>query len=309
MAIKGLSPSLIETYNTCPMKLYFERIMDPRPDVPRWIGAIFGSSIHYFISTHIYKESKYNLGFKDKKSMIGYWCKFWDDVIEGRWNRFNGSFWYRDFENPSELKKKGIGILSLYWDQNIDKTRPEFIEFEIEQYLDGLKLVGVIDQMRKGRNGHIILDLKTGKTYGEGERNEFPLNTNIQLTFYSLLYRLTFGKPEESVGIYDLNKGKIMLSYRNQRDINILMERIKQISQEISDGKYPRIFGKHCSMCDFQGPCYQPEKYFHRDKLNEEQELLIFSSFESKLEIEERKVTLPKKPTKTKKPKQLKLKF
>ncbi|MCX8178859.1 MAG: PD-(D/E)XK nuclease family protein [Candidatus Aenigmarchaeota archaeon] len=308
MPIRGISPSLIDSYNTCPMSLYFDRIVDPKPDVPKWIGAVFGTAIHYFISTHIYKNSQYPLGFKDKKSMIGFWCHFWDDVVNGNWGRINNNFWYRNFEKPEDLKKKGIGILSLYWDNNLSKPKPDFVELEIEKSVDGFHLIGVIDQIRPGRYGHQIIDLKTGRTYGEGERNEFALYRNIQLTFYSMLYRLHFGKNEEAVGIYDLNTGKIMLSYRNQRDINSLLDRIKQIAEDMSDGKYPRIFGKHCSMCDFQEPCIQPEKYFDREQLDEEQERIIFSPFEKGIKIEERNVTVSNKVNQ-KKAKQLRFKF
>jgi RecB family exonuclease len=319
MPIRGISPSLIEAYNVCPLQVYFDRILKPKPQVPEWIGKVFGDAIHHFIARHLYKQSQYPLGFKDKKSMIGFWCIYWDSIMKGDNKLFKrnvGQVWYRDGESPEDLKKRGIAILSLYWDSNINQPRPPFIEYEITTNFNGIQLVGVIDQIRTNPENerHIIIDLKTGRGYGVGERNEFPLDKNIQLTFYSMLYRMTFQKEEDSLAIYDLNEGKLRKTVRTEEDILHLQKVLTTISEDLTNLRFPRNFGKHCAMCDYQLPCYKPREYFsgENELTDEESEKIIFGYLGMPgVDISERKLTTIETNIKprTQKPKQLRLKF
>jgi RecB family exonuclease len=319
MSIKGISPTLIETYNICPMQLYFDRILEPKPQVPEWIGKVFSEAIHHFIARQLYKPSQYPLGFEDKQSMTNFWCLYWEKIMKGDSKLFKrsiGQVWYRDGESPEDLKRRGISILGLYWDANINQPRPCFIEYEIRAKFNGIPLVGVIDQIRiNPENGrHIIIDLKTGKSYGENERDEFLLHTNIQLTFYSMLYRMAFNTEEDCLAIYDLNKGKLRVTKRTEKDILFLQQTLMRISDDLTNSRFPRKFGRHCAMCDYQLPCYRPHEYFSgenelRDEISEQ---IIFGHLGMPgIEIQEKHVaTLITniKPTR-KKPKQLKLKL
>ncbi|MBU5689449.1 MAG: PD-(D/E)XK nuclease family protein [Candidatus Aenigmarchaeota archaeon] len=321
MAIRGISPSLIEEYNRCPMQLYFSRILEPKPDVPEWIGKVFGDAIHYFISTYIYKETQYPLGFKSKKNMIKFWCYFWSQIMNGDdkiFKRKIGEVWYRQNELPEDLKKKGIYILSRYWDDNINLPRPLFVELKIEIPYNGVHLIGVIDQIRINpeTGKHVIVDLKTGKTYGDSDREQFSLRTNIQLTFYAMLYRMYFDVEEDCLAIYDLNQGKMMMTKRDDKDILFLQDILRKIIDNISNANYKRVFGKHCSMCDYQEPCYKPEQYFtgERELTDDQAESIIFSHIkelsQQNLQISNReRMVISKLKPKQKKPKQLKLKL
>ncbi len=319
MSIKGISPSLIEAYNICSMQVYFDRFLEPRPQVPEWIGKIFGDAIHHFIARYIYRQSQYPLGFKDKKSMIGFWCIYWNKIMSGDSSLFKrqiGEIWYRDNENPEEMKKRGIGILDKYWDSNISLPRPPFIEYEISARVNGLNLIGVIDQIRidPKTDKHVIVDLKTGSTYGDTERDQFTLATNIQLTFYALLYRITFRQEEGGLAIYDLTRGTMLFTQRTNKDIQILLELINKFSDDLSNVRFRRSFGKHCRVCDYQQACYNPEMFFvgERELTDEENHNIIFGFAEyPAIDIQPRQVKIiqTNQGLKQQKPKQLRLKF
>lgn len=330
MAIRGINPSLMATYNICPMQAYFGRISHSKPDVPVWIRKLFGEAMHNFIAYHLYKKSNYSLGFKTKKGMIGFWHIYWSDVIEERGKIFRHPkpYWYREDkkfrESPDTLRGKSSAILSLYWDQNQGQERPSYNEYSIPPLTipnTGIKINGKMDQIRvdEKTGRHQILDLKTGRGYDEDEGSRFDLERNPQLTFYSLLYRLHFSREENSVGIYHLPTGRIYRTYRNNKDIGQLIESIKRFTRDMEGDRFPRSFGSHCRVCDYRYPCYHPEQYFSGDRelVDERDYDIIFREFQSPpprlLRVETR--TIPKPNVKPhpipSKPKQrrMKLKF
>jgi CRISPR/Cas system-associated exonuclease Cas4 (RecB family) len=297
MSIKGISPSLITTYETCSMQCYFDRIMKQKPDVPEWTRKLFGDAMHWFIAHYVYKKSNYPLGFKNKKNLLGFWHAFWQDVVDEKGELFPRPrpYWYREdtedrryYEDPEYLFKKGLGILSSYWDKNENEERPPYIEYQIKELLPetGIRLVGKIDQIRMSPDDperHVVLDLKTGAGFGEDEGSTFHLNRDPQLTFYALLYRLHFSREEDSVGIYHLPTGKIHRTYRNDRDIAQVIESIKTISNDIQNERFKRTFGPYCRVCDYREPCYNPEEFFDgiEYSLDERDHDVIFREFAS----------------------------
>jgi hypothetical protein len=241
---KELSYTKLSTMMECEYCYYLRYV--ERVKTPTTSPLVFGSAVHNAIKTG------YETNNLDREG--------WEKLFVHEWKVLTSiedvNFSY-DREYFARLKE-GKKILGSYYDEFSSVTpAPLYTELRVTRTdsikVGSLYLVGSIDQIDHENN---IIDYKTGtKPIG------FTLDFDLQLTFYSYIYRKLFGEPEKSVMIRHLGTMKDMpASPRTERDFSILEEEIAKFEKKIKSTSFLRNVGRSCAYCSYSNICLGRER-------------------------------------------------
>jgi RecB family exonuclease len=127
-------------------------------------------------------------------------------------------------------------------------------DFAIE--VAGSQVRGKIDRIDRLEDGTVrIVDYKTGKAKTQDQADE-----SLQLSIYALAAQLKWGYRASALALQNLEDGSMPVTTRDDIDLREVMERVKEVAEEISDGKFDPVPGRHCAWCSFRNLCPATEK-------------------------------------------------
>jgi ATP-dependent helicase/DNAse subunit B len=108
-------------------------------------------------------------------------------------------------------------------------------------------LVGIIDLID---HDNVVIDLKSGNKPSQNE-----IDFDLQLTFYSYVYRQLFKKKEKGLAIRHFNTTSDIITTRDKKDYDVLLEEINKVDKIVENGVYHRALGRSCNFCFYSDEC------------------------------------------------------
>lgn len=250
---KYLSFSQINMWLRCPLQYRFRYIQGMK--IPPKSALTLGKSVHQGIE-HNYRQKVDS--HKDLK--VSEVCEKYSeafDVLK------RDTLWMKD-EKPGEIKDEGAGLIKVYHKIVAPKVQPLYVEqkFHLE-FVDFLfDLRGFIDLVTIKK---IIKDHKTTKM----TPNQAKIDKDLQLTVYSLGYRMKYKEVEKGVGqdyMVRLKTPKIvqLKSKRTEANIKCLLKLIGYVSKGITEEMfYPNPHNILCNekSCGYWDMCQGGKKW------------------------------------------------
>lgn len=240
LASKPLSNSKLKTYLECRRRFYFRYVKDLKPHEtdesrdPFRVGSILHQCLYeiyekkgaygsvkelenaLFEKMEIYRKQEVFLKYR-----LGVWKEKLKSFIENEIERFEEG--YTVFKREAEFKTT----------------------------FDEVVLNGKIDRIDRLGEGVSVLDYKTGKLTKTTAKN-LEKTTDFQLVFYYLLLKESY--DVKSLGLYDLNSGKIVHENFLEQKISVLQERIKEFRKKEQNFTLTEDH-KNCLFCDYKIIC------------------------------------------------------
>ncbi len=200
------SPSSINTYFECPRKYFYKYIkkIPTKPNIYRIRGKIIHSVLEDFFSLDPSKLSNSSFVCEIKVVML--------EDFKRKWLSFKNEFSKLDLSNEklSMFYEDSKRMIANFLDYYLEKLNEMLKHYSLikgfqllvpkrELYLESKRfnVRGYIDALYEGEKTRII-DYKTSST------DELREEYKRQLAIYSLLYRESYGKLPDEVGIHFL---------------------------------------------------------------------------------------------------------
>ena len=238
-----LSVTQLKMFLRCPLQYYFryikELIIPPRSEVT------LGKSIHRAL------EENYKQKIETKEDLP---IDYLTDLFSDTWESEVKETLFEEDEKPGKIKDEGVNILRIYHKIVSPKIQPVYVEKEFNLFLDAdFTLKGFIDLVTEE---DLIIDHKTTKrSYSEEQ-----VATDLQLTAYSLAYRMLEGKEERGLRFDVMVRTKEpkiqhISTKRTQEDINRFLKLVDYVNKAIKTGIfYPRE-NFMCPKCGYKELC------------------------------------------------------
>ena len=128
-------------------------------------------------------------------------------------------------------------MVLIHHDDFAVRTAPFLVEKSFEVDVDGVQLVGIWDFVTL--DGWIVDNKFFSKTPSQAD-----LDKDVQMSFYSLAYRLMFNEPEKGIRLDCVIKNKNKKSFqiatnRTTEELNWVVNLIKETAQAMETGIYP----------------------------------------------------------------------
>jgi len=235
-----------KAFETCPLQYKFAHIL--RVPVKGRFTFSFGKTLHNTLYNFFQRISpelqtiNYKLQIIHYKLLIDLYKKNWIDD------------WYNDKKHQEEYKKKGLEILEFFF--NSIKNNPPKVKhlelgfnFKIKNYL----IKGVMDRVDETEDGIEIIDYKTGQSKEEGK---ITAENKEQLLIYQMAGQEFFKGKTLKLTFHYLNDNKKISFLGNEKDLNLLKEKIIKIIEEIKKSNFlPTPSQFKCKFCDFKEIC------------------------------------------------------
>jgi DNA helicase-2/ATP-dependent DNA helicase PcrA len=232
-----LSPSGIDTLDSCPQKYLFSRAWGLRggPAAAMSFGSVMHNTIKYFIGELVEKRA---LPFEEVEK------KF-----ELEWT----SAGFEDDYQEQEYKKDGLTQLRAFHASTL-ASPPDVIAqekpFELPME-NNIVLTGRMDQVNRLAPGEEeIVDYKTGRP-----RNEDKAKKDLQLSVYALAAYEMFDWNPLRLTFYNLQTNETASASRDDKKLNKVRAEIQEAAADIRAGNFPAKPGYFCKFCDYESIC------------------------------------------------------
>jgi DNA helicase-2/ATP-dependent DNA helicase PcrA len=232
-----LSPSAIDTLESCPQKYLFGRAWRLRGGPAAAIS--FGSVMHNTI--------KYFIGELAKGRVLPF------EEVEKKFELEWTSAGFEDDYQEQEYKKDGLAQLRAFHASTL-ASPPEVVAqekaFELPME-NNVVLSGRMDQVNRIAPGEEeIVDYKTGKP-----RDEEKAKKDLQLSVYALAAREVFDWNPVRLTFYNLQTNQAVSAARDDKKLNKVRAEIQEAAADIRAGKFPPNPGFWCKFCDYEPIC------------------------------------------------------
>lgn len=254
-----LSPSSIDTFNTCPLKYKLSRI-DKMYDPPS-VDSVRGNFVHECLEVLLGLDPEHRSIDAARRIMADVWARpttdrhgdpgpSWadqtadligvdrvDKLREFRWQAWWCIENYFNLEDPRSITPAGI-------------------EHKLDGNIDGVPIRGFIDRWHWAPNRKVwITDFKTGKTpYGAYRRPKF-----VQLLIYADLLARELGVGIARVELLYLKTGDKLQLAPTARDIDEMRTLVTtthvEITRRCDSGEFEPRPSKLCDWCNFKQDC------------------------------------------------------
>jgi len=289
-ALKGFSPSSLNTYKRCSLQFYFKEIAklgEPDEKQENIDAATLGKIIHDVLQEIYEPLAMQNVGIhylEEKLKTLDHllqlsFLKFYEggNIKTGK-NLLTAKVAKRFIENYIKHEIKLIKEGTIIFIKSLEESFE--VCLNVEQYnfpkgIEQIKFKGIIDRIDQFNNNIRIIDYKTGNvkssdlSFKEWESifTDAKTDKSFQLAFYAWLYQKNTSS-EESIypGIYSLKKlseGFIELktpdgNTMNQANYSNFEASLINLTEEIFDSN--TIFkqtkdDKLCSYCNYKSIC------------------------------------------------------
>lgn len=235
----GWSISSLSTINQCGYLWKLKYLTDEQPDSGRDLPAFaFGRSVHKAIE-EIHLRGQWDLY---------HWVHLWDDIWP---EQASGVDWEAYPGRKRNYDRLGADILAAYTENDENRLAEiECLEQRFDLEIDGMKVKGVIDQIRRQPEGLLLIDFKTSK------EPSHPLveRADPQLTLYAYVCNQLYG-IWPTVGHYYLRTGQLLVTERREEDIETVLAMMREAQNRVDQGLFARQLGWHCNECSFRTAC------------------------------------------------------
>jgi len=232
-----LSPSAIDTLDSCPQKFLFSRAWKIRGGPAAAIS--FGSVMHNTI--------KYFIGELSKGRTLPF------DEVEKKFELEWTSAGFEDDYQEQEYRKDGLTQLRAFHSSTL-VSPPEVLAQEKPFKLpmeNNVILTGRMDQVNRLAPGQEeIVDYKTGRP-----RNEDKAKKDLQLSVYALAAHELFDWNPLRLTFYNLQTNETASASRDDKKLNKVRAEIQEAAADIRAGNFPAKPGYSCKYCDYESIC------------------------------------------------------
>ena len=232
-----LSPSGIDTLDTCAQKFLFSRIWGLRggPAAAISFGRVMHNTIKYFIGE---LSAGHAMAFEEVTA------KF-----ELEWT----SAGFEDDYQEQEYKKDGLAQLRAFHTSTL-ASPPDVVAqekpFELPME-NNVILTGRMDQVNRIAPGEEeIVDYKTGRP-----RDEDKAKKDLQLSVYALAAHEMFDWNPSRLTFYNLQTNQTASASRDDKTLNKVRADIQEAAADIRAGNFPAKPGYFCKFCDYESIC------------------------------------------------------
>jgi len=232
-----LSPSGIDTLDSCPQKYLFSRAWGLRggPAAAMSFGSVMHNTIKYFI------------GELTKKRALPF------EEVEKKFELEWTSAGFEDDYQEQEYKKDGLAQLRAFHTTTL-ASPPDVIAqekpFELPME-NNIILTGRMDQVNRLAPGEEeIVDYKTGRP-----RNEDKAKKDLQLSVYALAAHEMFDWNPLRLTFYNLQTNETASASRDDKKLNKVRAEIQEAAADIRAGNFPAKPGYFCKFCDYESIC------------------------------------------------------
>jgi DNA helicase-2/ATP-dependent DNA helicase PcrA len=232
-----LSPSGIDTLDSCPQKYLFSRAWGLRGGPAAAIS--FGSVMHNTI--------KYFIGELAKGRALPF------EEVEKKFELEWTSAGFEDDYQEQEYKKDGLAQLGAFHTSTL-ASPPDVIAqekpFELPME-NNVILTGRMDQVNRLAPGEEeIVDYKTGRP-----RDEDKAKKDLQLSVYALAAHEMFDWNPLRLTFYNLQTNQTASASRDDKKLNKVRAEIQEAAADIRAGNFPAKPGYSCKFCDYESIC------------------------------------------------------
>jgi DNA helicase-2/ATP-dependent DNA helicase PcrA len=238
--ILNLSYYQIDDYLTCPLKYKYVHIL--RVPILEHHVVIYGKAMHEAVQR--YNQSRL------KGISIGL-----NEIIQV----FEDSFKPEGFLTEEHYKQRftiGKRTLEEFFNrQQKSKVLPVYVEKDFSFLIDNIRISGRWDRIDV-RDGEVaIIDFKTSEIKKQKDADK-RTRESIQLSIYSLAYKMNFNKLPDWVELHFLESGLIGRSKKTERDIESTIKKIKTAARGIRSADFvakPTYMA--CNFCAYNQIC------------------------------------------------------
>lgn len=239
-----LSITQIKMYLRCPLQYKFRYVDGLK--IPPVSAITLGRSIHSAL------EINYSQKIKTKQDLPIHQVT---DLFSDLWESDVKETIFEEDEKPGQVKDEGVGLITTYHNQISPTIQPKVVEKDFELSFQN------VDYTLKGKldlvdNQDIIIDHKTTKR----SMPEENINTDLQLTCYSLAYRHALGLKEKALR-FDVmvrtKKPKVqqLTTQRTQADLDRFLKILAYVSKAIKTGIFYPNENYFCGICGYKELC------------------------------------------------------
>ena len=233
-----LSPSSIKTYDDCPLKFKYQKIM--RVPQPPSTAFELGSVIHKVVENMAEKKTEQGKVTKEE-------CM---KTLQDAWK--TRSYLNRTDEGAAKSRAEKMIDTYLEWENDTKNTLVGTeIAFEVE--IEGITFKGRIDRLEKNPDGRLeIIDFKSGTT----KKSSKDVKTDPQLNIYAkAIENLENEMPAKATLFYVEQDAKQEYDI-TQESLKEAMALIKTTINGILDENFePTPSYKACFFCPYGGIC------------------------------------------------------
>ena len=236
----SLSFRKIDDYLTCPLKYKYVHIL--RIPILRHHSVVYGSAIHKAILD--FYQAKINQREFTEKDLINSFARAW--VNEGFLSR----------AHEEQRFAQGKKTLAHFYEREQDKGVPAYIEQGFNFVLGKDKIIGRWDRIDQTNDGAVIVDFKTSDTVKKQKQADKRVKESLQLSVYSLAYKIIKGKLPLGVEFHFVDTGLVGRDKRTDGDLEKTEELIGEASRGIRAQEFPakpEYFA--CSYCAYREVC------------------------------------------------------
>jgi len=261
-----ISYSLLDTYQTCPLKYKFKEI-DKRKE-PKSKEQVFGTLLHS-VMQYIHTP-----GFASPtlEQALDFYSKNW-----------SSEFFKEEVEERSAFSQ-GVDMIQKYYAKN-DVSSATIVDlesrFEIEllnpEDPDEIHVVsGIIDRIDKTDTGYEIIDYKTARKMPTQDK----IDTDLQLSIYLKAFLKRYPKEIHNlenitVSLYFLKHGVKLSATRTKEQLQKVDETFLEVIKKIEDKQFDPNLTPLCEWCGFQKECpmwrhqFKEERKIDTDEVNQ----------------------------------------
>jgi len=232
-----LSYSAVSAYERCPLSYRYQYVagleVEPSPHLS------FGRSLHAALQWLYARDVPVAPSLDE---LLSHLEACWDG--EG-------------FEDPEEelsFLRHARDVLSDYYRLNVRDFRlPVAVEQRFEIPMEGYLLTGVVDRVDRHPDGsYEIIDYKTNRRLPELAR----LRDDLQLPIYQMASRELWGiSPSKLTFYYLLINQKYSTRPLDDAGLERVRNRLRQVAEGISSGRFPANPNRLCPWCSFRDVC------------------------------------------------------
>jgi RecB family exonuclease len=236
----GWSISSLGILNQCGYLWKLKYRTDIKPESGRDLPAYaFGRAVHKAIE-EVHLQQLWD---------VREWMPVWEGIWAEQSKDVDWEAWPGRKRNSERL---GPDILAAYTEREENySAQIECLEQRFDIEIEGVKVKGVIDQIRKQSDGSLLLiDFKTSK------EPSHPLveRADPQLTLYAEVCRLLYDQMP-TVAHYYLRTGSLVCTERNEGDIESVLGMVREAQQRVDAEMFTRQLGWQCNSCEYRTPC------------------------------------------------------
>lgn len=232
------SLSALKTIQTCGKQYEYRYIIKEKTKPTPFLA--FGKAVHKVIEV-IHKENNFSDSF---------WQREWERL----WYEQSSKVDWKGYKKAT-FSNMGTKMLGSYVDDNqeteVMASELRFPKKDEHYMLGDYQIRGVIDQIRKTETKPLVIDFKTSTK----EPDPLILRADPQWTLYWDYARKRLGVEDVSLGLYHLKSGKIFPTERTEKDLEIVLESLKDAQAKVDQKMFSRSIGFNCHFCDFREQC------------------------------------------------------